>query len=385
MKALRRIWAVMKKETFHITRDRVMLMITFLAPIFLTVLMGSVYMNQKVTRIPIVVYDADKTDLSRMILTGFNDSERLKIVRYADSYDEMKKTIDSQQAEVGIVIPPNMKKTVKSGQSSEVGIFYNGTNTLIMSTAGTAANQVVATISAGINVKIMEGTGIASKKAFSAVQALSFKSRTWYNPTASYGPFMVLGLLGTTLQQLALLAVALSFSRERESGAWKNLIFSKLKSKEIIQGKFILYFILFYINAFIMYSLAINIFQIPSVGSIPLVALLFAVFLASVLMIGIFISALIKSQVQAIEISMIIAVPSFILSGYTWPAMAFPHFLQGVSYALPLTHFLKALKAVMYMGQGYDVIRADVRYLVGLTLLFIPINIWLVQKRMKQG
>ena len=200
MKALRRIWAVMKKETFHITRDTVVLMVCFIAPLFLTVLMGSVYMQQKVTNIPIVIYDGDQSDLSRMIINGFNDSERLKIVKFTDSYDELKKEIDSQRAEMGVVIPPNLKKNVKSGKSAEVGVIYNGTNTLIMSTAGTAANQVVATISAGVNMKIMQGTGISSKKALNAVQAISFKSRTWYNPTASYGPFMLMGILGTTLQ-----------------------------------------------------------------------------------------------------------------------------------------------------------------------------------------
>lgn len=385
MKALRRIWAVIKKETLHITRDKVMLMICFLAPIFLTVLFGFVYINQKVTNIPIVIYDADKTDLSRTIISGFNDSERLEVIKYAETYDELKREIEEQRAQMGIIIPPNMKKTVKSGQSSEVGIIYNGTNTLIMSTAGTAANQVVGTISAGINIKIMQGTGISSKKAMNAVQALAFKSRTWYNPTASYGPFMLLGLLATILQQLAFLAVALSFSRERESGAWKNLVFSKLKSKEIILGKFLVYLVIFFINAIIMYSIAIRFFQIPQIGNLSLVLLLFLVFLVSVLMLGIFLSAIIKSQVQAIEISMIIAVPSFILSGYTWPSFAMPKALQYVSNALPLTHYLNATKAVMYMGQGYNVIRNDVRFLIGLGLLFLPINIFLVSRRMKKS
>lgn len=385
VKALRRIWAVIKKETLHITRDKVMLMICFLAPIFLTVLFGFVYINQKVTNIPIVIYDADKTDLSRTIINGFNDSERLEVIKYAETYDELKREIEEQRAQMGIIIPPNMKKTVKSGQSSEVGIIYNGTNTLIMSTAGTAANQVVGTISAGINIKIMQGTGISSKKAMNAVQALAFKSRTWYNPTASYGPFMLLGLLATILQQLAFLAVALSFSRERESGAWKNLVFSKLKSKEIILGKFIVYLVIFFINAIIMYSIAIRFFQIPQIGNLSLVLLLFLVFLVSVLMLGIFLSAIIKSQVQAIEISMIIAVPSFILSGYTWPSFAMPKALQYVSNSLPLTHYLNATKAVMYMGQGYNVIRNDVRFLLGLGLLFLPINIFLVSRRMKNA
>lgn len=385
MKALRRIWAVIKKETLHITRDKVMLMICFLAPIFLTVLFGFVYINQKVTNIPIVIYDADKTDLSRTIISGFNDSERLEVIKYAETYDELKREIEEQRAQMGIIIPPNMKKTVKSGQSSEVGIIYNGTNTLIMSTAGTAANQVVGTISAGINIKIMQGTGISSKKAMNAVQALAFKSRTWYNPTASYGPFMLLGLLATILQQLAFLAVALSFSRERESGAWKNLVFSKLKSKEIILGKFLVYLVIFFIDAIIMYSIAIRFFQIPQIGNLSLVLLLFLVFLVSVLMLGIFLSAIIKSQVQAIEISMIIAVPSFILSGYTWPSFAMPKALQYVSNALPLTHYLNATKAVMYMGQGYNVIRNDVRFLIGLGLLFLPINIFLVSRRMKKA
>lgn len=383
MKSIKRVWAVLKKEVLHIMRDKVMFMICFLASVFLTCIFGFVYSQGKATQVPIVVYDGDQTELSRMLINGFNDSERISIIKYVDSFDELQKYMDSQKAEAAIFIPQGLKKNAKNGMSQEITVIVNGTNILVMNTVANAINTVISTFSAGINMKVMEANGISSKKAFQYVQALSYKSKVWYNATTDYGAFMLLGLIGTIIQQLSFLAVALSFTREKESGAWKNLIFSKLKSKEIISGKFLVYFSIFFINALIVFSLATNYFDIPQRGNLLLLMGINAIFIAAVIMLGIFLSALFKSQVQAIEISMIIAVPSYILSGYTWPSYNMPMFLQKISHVLPLTHYLRAVKGVMYMGQSYAVVKPEINFLIGLFILFIPVNILLVQRKMR--
>lgn len=384
MRVLRRIWAIFKKEAMHILRDKVIYSTAVTTPTMLTLLFGAIYYQGKVTQVPTVIYDADKSELSRMLVTGFRDSERLNIYKYVESVEELRKEMDSQRAEVGIILPQDLKKNVKGGQAQEIPVILSGLNSLNLSNASAAINQVISTYSAGINVKIMAGNGISSKKGMQAVQSLSYKSRTWYNPSSSYEVYMLLGLMGMILQQVAFLAVSLSFSKERETGVWKNLIFSKIRSEELVLGKFAIYFIIFFLDAIIMLTLGIKLFKIPMLGSVNALLVLTAAFVGSVLMLGMFISSLLKSQVQAIQLSMMIAVPSYMLSGYTWPVFNMHIILQKLSAVLPLTHYLTSMKSIMYMGQGFSAtVLYDLKCLILIIAIFLPLNILLIEKRIK--
>lgn len=382
MKKIYRIWAVMKKEILHILRDKVVFMIAFIAPLFLSTFFGFVYINEKVTEIPIVIFDEDKSDISRMIIRAFQDSERLKTVKIAESYSEVESLMDRQEVQMAVLIPPHLKRDLKTGVPSQVAVILNGTNILIMNTASSAASQITQTLAAGVTIKIMEGSGTVKQKAYNSLTALSFKARVWYNQTASYLQFMLLGLIGTILQQLALLAIALSFSKERETGTWKNLMFSNLTGFEIIIGKFLVYFLIFTMNGFILYTVASRVFGITPVGDMRLIAGTIVLFVIAILVVGMALSSVIKSQVQAIEISMILAVPSFILSGYTWPAMSMPPAIQAVSNVFPLTHFLTAVKLEYLMGQGFDVVYPHLYPLALFIVIALPITAVSVNKRL---
>lgn len=382
MKKLSRIWAVMKKEMTHIIRDKVVFMICFIASISLTTFFGFVYIQEKVTSVPVIIFDQDQSDISRMIITAFKDSEKLKVIGMAENYDEVQKSLDTQKVQMAILIPPNLKHDLKKGVPTEVGVIINGTNIVITNTASSAASQIIQTLSAGITIKTMEGTGISKQKAYNAMTALSFRARVWYNPGASYLQFMLLGLIGTTLQQLALLAIALSFSKERESGTWKNLMLSHVTGFEAILGKFLVYFGIFTMNGMIMYSLATKFFHIPLVGD-PLLAIgTIVLFVAAVLVIGMALSSVIKSQVQAIEVSMILAVPSFILSGYSWPVISMPPAIQAASNVFPLTHFLAAMKMEYLMGQNFDVVYPHLYGLAIIIVVGLPITAIFVNKKL---
>ena len=373
MMGLRRIWAVMEKEFLHIVRDNVVFTIAFIAPLFLALLLGFIYVNHQVVDIPVVVYDQDQSDISRTMISAFKDSPKLKIVKYAENYEELEKEISNQNCYMGIIIPQDLKKNIKSGRSAEVMVILNGTNMLLMNTVVNAANQVVQTISAGITIKRMEGYGISHKSALQAVTSINFRTRTWYNPTTSYEIFMLIGLLGTTLQQFALLTIALSMSKEKEKGTWRNIVMSKLKTYEVIIGKFLVYFMIFLFNSILMYGIAIEFFKIPMRGNSLTLLGTTALFIFVALLFGLALSTILKSQVQAIEASMIIALPSFLLSGFTWPATSMPDFLQVVSACLPLTYFLKAIRSEMLIGMDWWGVRADIASLVIFALILIPL------------
>ncbi len=377
-----RIGVVMQKEFLHVFRDKIVFMIAFLAPIALGSLVGFLYIEQKVTHLPVAVYDQDQSALSRTIIRAFSDSERFKITHVCNNYREVEYLMKSEKVFSAIVIPPHLQQNVKSGKSSEVGLIFNGTNILTMNTLANVAAQVIPTISGGITMKVIQGYGVPEQKAYQAVTALSFRSRYWYNPTTSYLVFMLLGLLATIIQQITFLGVALSFIREKESGSWRHLAFSKLSTFEIFLGKLLVYFIIYCIDAIALYGAAFHYFGLPMRGNPVLFLATVLLFIFVLLAMGMAISILTKSPAQAIEISMLVAVPSFLISGWTWPYISMPFPIQILSKALPLTHFLDAIRRIAYIGAGMDIVWPQLVILGLFGCIFIPLTAWVLNRQM---
>ncbi len=377
-----RIGAVMQKEFLHVFRDKIVFMIAFLAPIVLGALVGFLYIEQKVTNLPVAVYDQDQSELSRTIIRAFSDSERFRITNVCNSYHDVERLMQSEEVFSAIVIPPHLQQDVKSGKASEVGLIFNGTNILTMNTLANVAAQVIPTISGGVTMKIIQGYGVPKQKAYQAVTALSFRSRYWYNPTTSYSVFMLLGLLGTVIQQITFLGVALSFIREKESGTWRHLASSKLSTFEILLGKLSVYFIIYCIDAIVLYGLAFSYFGLPMRGNPLLFLITILLFIFVLLAVGMAISILTKSAAQAIEISMLVAVPSFLISGWTWPYISMPFPIQILSKILPLTHFLEAIRRIAYLGAGLDIVWPKLAILGIFSIIFIPLTAFVLNRQM---
>jgi ABC-2 type transport system permease protein len=377
-----RIGTVMQKEFLHVFRDKIVFMIAFLAPIVLGALVGFLYIEQKVTNLPVAVYDQDQSELSRTIIRAFSDSERFKITNICDNYHQVEHLMQSEKVFSVIVIPPHLQQDIKSGKATEVGLIFNGTNILTMNTLANVAAQVIPTISGGITMKIIQGYGVPEQKAYQAVTALSFRSRYWYNPTTSYLVFMLLGLFGTIIQQITFLGVALSFIREKESKSWRHLAFSKLSTFEILMGKLLVYFIIYCIDAIVLYGAAFIYFGVPMNGNPLLFLITVLLFIFVLLAVGMAISILTKSAAQAIEISMLVAVPSFLISGWTWPFISMPVPIQILSKILPLTHFLDAIRRIAYIGAGLDIVWPQLVILGVFGIVFIPLTAFILNRQM---
>ncbi|TCL58617.1 ABC-2 type transport system permease protein [Hydrogenispora ethanolica] len=385
MNTLQRLAGVMKKEFLHITRDNILFMIAFVAPLALTLLCGFLYIQQKVTNLPVVIFDQDQSEMSRMITRAFGDSERLKIVGAVDTYAQLEQALQSERAIMGVVIPPHLQSDLKNVRGAEVGLVINSSNILTMNTVASAASSVVATIGAGVTMKVIQGLGMSPPKAYQAVTALSFRTRNWYNPTLSYLVFMLAGLIGTVLQQVTFLGVALSFVKEKEQGTWRQLSLSKLRVGELIGGKLLVYFMIYALDALIMYGLCFGYFQVPLRGDPWLLLLTVALFIVVLVAVGMAISVLAQNMPQAIEISMLIAVPSFLISGYTWPYLSMPPVIQVLSRLLPLSHFVEAVRAIAIMGAGWNVVWPKLAILAVFALISLPLTYWMVRRTMTRA
>lgn len=320
------------------------------APILYGVLIGHVYQKGKVTEMPIVVVDEDRSPMSGTFVDMMNDNESLKIVRMLPSLFDSKEIAIEHDATVIVHIPKGFAAGIQQKRIPEVTIFVDGSNTLTSNTAAMAVNVCAMTMKAGVQIETQMKQGVPAKIA--AEQYEPFKTTIVRQNIRSgnYLYFMLPGVLIIVLQQVLLLALALSFSSEFENGTFAELAQKMSNPVGLIFVK-IIPFILMSVGILVLYWGFGHLYNMPLHADFWWFALCTFVFILAVCFIGILVSAVLPSQLKATEILMVIATPAFILSGFTWPSSLMPGWVQLIADVIPSTHYLRIFR-IMFIQHG---------------------------------
>jgi len=379
MSRFSRLFLTEWKRLFY---DKTIRNIVFLVPILYMTLFGFLYIEKKVTEISTVLVDADQSELSRELSRAFDADETFAVTAIAATEAEAMKLVEEGEARVALIIPAGLEKNVKTGREAEVLTVIDGSNMLISNAAVRAANSVIKTVSAGATLKKLEASGIWGEEGKTLYTGIDFRYRVLYNPTFSYLTFMVFGLAGTVLQQVLFLGVALSVSQEKEQGTWARTISSN-SFFLITACKLLPYLLAGTFNMFLGFALLLKGFGIPYYGSVADLMLVATLFNLAVATIGYMISYLFRDQLQSTQIAMLIAVPSFMLSGYTWPLESMPAAVEAIGKSLPLTYFLDGVREILTKGHGLSAVKQDLLVLAFMSALslFVAYLIYQFQKR----
>jgi len=365
-------------------QDKRSLVVLIATPLLFISLFGYLYVNNVVTGVKTLILDQDNTSLSRSIADSFGNSDRFRIVGYVNSQDDIRNWLEAGRADAAVVIPRHFYKDIKKLRSSEIMVIVNGSNMIIANTVMSFANEIIQTFSAGTAVKIMEGKGFMPDTAYKVASAISFRPRIWYNPTLNYTNFLLLGLLGTAVQQVVMLYSSIAVVRERQAGRLTAAGQGLGQLAGYVAGRGLPYFLISFININLVLVLVTTVFKVPFRGSVTGLFLLEAAFLAGVTALGIFLSIACRSQLEATQMAMLVAVPSFLISGYTWPLQAMPLPLQALSKLLPLSYFVNSLRDLAIMGVGLDRIWRSLLYLTGLAVILWPAGIVLLKIKLEK-
>jgi ABC-2 type transport system permease protein len=368
-----KIGDIIREEWLNILRNRRLFAILFIVPLLYTALFGYLYTNQRLTDIPTIVFDGDNSQLSRQIVQSFDETETFRITKRTLSETDVQQAIEKGEARVGIIIPNDFSTRLKHGENVPVLTFVDGSNMLFSNAATRAANQVVTTFNYGASSMKLKQQGLQDEQIASIFSQIPFRSRILYNPLFNYNDFLVYGLVGAILQQVLLLGVALTVTRDKEQGIWSRFAEWRGMPWRIAYAKTAPYFLIGLVNNVTAFSLALYVFHLPFRGLFLPAFLLGTSFVFALLGIGYLASLFSDNQVGATQTTMLIAVPSFLLSGFTWPFEAMPHALNVVGHLLPLTYFLDGVREIFIKGHGFDMIWRDcvAMGLMGLVTYFI--------------
>jgi ABC-2 type transport system permease protein len=183
------------------------------------------------------------------------------------------------------------------------------------------------------------------------------------------------GLLGTILTMTMLVFAGLSLTREAERGTMESLLAMPLAPVEIMLGKIIPYVLVGFLQGTVVLGASVILFNLPIMGSLALLAVLTTLFITTNLSIGYTFSTFAQSQLQSIQMVMMFFLPNILLSGFMFPYAGMPPWAQWISEGLPLTHFLRIVRAIMLKGSTLADLQIDTTWLAGLMLLAMTIAV----------
>ena len=372
-----RLLSIMRKELIQITRDRRTIMITFIQPIIMLFLLGAAATTD-VRNVPAALFDQDHSEAARELLDAYRAADYFRFNYNVSSADEMRELIQSGNAKAALIIPPDYGKRIAAGEQAQVEFVIDGSDPTIASTALAAAVQIGQTKSTSVL-----RTQLAARGQSSAGNApIDVRTQVWYNPDLISAYFMIPGLIGTVLQQLAVLLTAVSIVRERERGTIEQLIITPIRSWELIVGKLAPYVGLAFFDVLEVLIIGLVVFKVPMQGDLGLLLFATMLFLTTALGIGLFISSVARTQQEAQMLGALTLLPSFFLAGIFFPIAAMPPFLQAVSYLIPLRYFNEIVRGIMLKGAGLQDILGPVLALVIFAIVIMGAAVRRFRKRL---
>lgn len=346
--------SLLQREFRLFWNNKVLRLLFFGAPILYGVLIGALYQKGKVTDLPVIVVDMDQSAMSNKILEMINDNETIRISSIQRSEARLSRQIIEQDAACVLIIPEGFEKQVLTRQNPELTTIVNTANVLTANYASGALQVILGTYKAGVQMEALRKQGTPEALLLSQYEPFKTTFIKKNNRSTNYMYFLWPGVLITVLQQVILLGLALSFASEYENGTFRELAASG-STFRLIMVKVIPY-LLMSLLIWILYGVMAYLLRMPFFEHIPALSLAAFLFVLAVSFMGILVSILLPSQLKATEVLMVVATPSFMLSGFTWPLSQMPVWLQWIAQVIPTTHFLPTFRILVIENGTADMI-----------------------------
>jgi ABC-2 type transport system permease protein len=359
----RRSYAMVVKEFIQLRRDRVSFAMIVMIPVMQLLLFGYA-INTTPRHLPTAVLLQEDSDLARSILKALENTAYFRFTRKVHDVAEFDDLLQSGKVLFGVEIPRGFERAVRRGDHPALLVAADATDPVAAGSALSALGMVVQ-------------TALAHDLFTGDPPSLPFEIRAHarYNPAAASRLNIVPGLVGTILTMTMLIFTALSVTREIERGTMENLLSMPIKPVEVMFGKIIPYVLVGFIQATLIISIGVLLFGVPVLGSMLILALLTTLFITTNLSIGYTFSTIVQNQLQAMQLSMMFFLPSILLSGFMFPFAGMPVWAQYIGEGLPLTHYVRIVRAIMLKGATLENLQYDTIALIALMLLAMTIAV----------
>jgi ABC-2 type transport system permease protein len=366
-----RLLAIARKEVLQLKRDPRSLILAFALPVLLLVLFGYA-ITWDVENIATGVLDQDHTARSRELLDAFRASRNFQLLERLSRPSEIGPLLDRGRILVCLVIPRRFAADLDAGRTAQVQLIVDGSDANTATIALSYARAIVQTYSQRVLAQ-----GIRRSLAVTA------DSRVWYNEELLSRNMIVPGLVAVIMMIIAAMLTSLTIAREWERGTMEQLAATPVSRLEVVFGKLLPYLAIGLADVVVTSALGVLIFGVPFRGSPLLLMVLTTAFLIGALGLGLFISAVAKSQLLATQMAMIVTfLPAFLLSGFMFTIDVMPKVLQAITLIVPARYFLVVTRGIFLKGVGVRVLYAQGLLMIAFAVVGLALAVRAFRKEL---
>ncbi|HEV8357010.1 MAG TPA: ABC transporter permease [Gemmatimonadales bacterium] len=356
------LWPMLWKEFVQLRRDRFTVGMMVGIPAVQLLLFGFAIQTE-VRHIRTLVLDESKTPESRALIRVMENTGNFDIVGTVSSRAELADRIDRGKAGAAVVIPPGFMADLRRGRPAQAQVIVDAADPMASSAAMAGAAQAA-------QARLLELTAQGR-----APRLLDVRIRPWYNPGVRSAVYVVPGIVGVLLSMTMVMITSMAVVRERERGTLEQLVVTPIDKTSLMLGKILPFLLVGYVQITVILLLGRLLFDVPVLGNLSTLYLVALPFVVASLAVGLFVSTLVSTQAQAMQLGFMFLLPNILLSGFMFPREAMPAPAQWLGAVLPLTYFLRVLRGILLKGIGLESLWREAVALVGFSVVLIALSV----------
>lgn len=365
MKFFRRLLAISIKELLQLGRDRTSIGMLIMIPMIQLILFGYA-INTDVRHLRAAVADQSQSAYSRQVIAALQATQVMDFVDSATTAEELELMIRRGHVSVGLFIPEDAYRRSVQGNRKIAQLLVDGSDPVIAGAVAQLRNMPLA----------------PERYTPDQFDLGKLQLRIYYNPEKRSAVNVVPGLIGVILTFTMVLFTAIAIVREKEQGTYEMLIATPLSSLQLMLGKVLPYVGIGLLQAMLILLMGYWVFHVPVNGALWDVFFASLVFIAASLTLGLVISTVAGTQLQAMQMTIFVFMPSILLSGFMFPFDGMPRLAQWIAEILPLTHFLRIIRGVVLRGAHLGELMTEMYVLGGFFLVTLSFAVLRFKKRL---
>ena len=348
------IKSIVKKEFIQVFRNPMMLRIIFAIPMVQLFILGYA-ITFDVKNVALVIRDADRTNTSRLLVEKIIQSRRFRIAGYEQAQNRLRGYFETGEASLTLAIPKGFEKDLVRARQPGLQILVDGVDSNTSLVAMGYLQRIIAA-----SGDYLPSTARAAQPVLARPSLrISPRARVWFNPNLESKFYMLPGIVAILVTMTTTLLTSLAIVREREIGTLEQLSVTPIRAWQLMLGKTVPFAIL----GFILLALALAVlalwYRIPMAGNLGLLLLFAFVFLLSTLGVGLFISTIASTQLQAVFLAFFFTIFAILMSGLFAPIHNMPPFAQALTYLNPVRYFMNIIRGIYLKGSGLEYLWRD--------------------------
>ncbi len=375
-----RTWNLILKELIQLWRDRLLVLFITLGPVMELVLVAWATSGE-IERIPTAIVDLDRSPASRSLVQALDNSRTFDPRFYPDDVEAAQDLVERGTALVAVLIPPDFQEQLDDPARgpAQVQVILDGAEASVAQTALLSAEGVVGSYAQARMEARRSGVAALSVP----LPALEMRVQTWFNEALKLSYYEVPSELGFMLIGVALMISSLSIARERELGTLEQLLVTPMRGMELVIGKAVPAIVLAYLDFLLMLGLVLTLFHIPMRGSFALLLAIAFFYLLVEIGWGLMVSAVSRTQWQALLLVFSLMMGEMIFSGYASPVENMPWLLRNAANLVPIKHWLIILRSILLKGAGVEVFWRELLALAGLGVVINLLTLAVLRRRLE--